>query len=48
MIKNRSRAILPGVLMVFLMVLAACTASPAPKVQCDANLRPINSAHQQP
>jgi hypothetical protein len=24
--------------------LAACAASPAPKVRCDTNLRPINPA----
>lgn len=29
-------------LLILLTRLLGCTASPAPKVECDSNLRPIN------
>jgi hypothetical protein len=29
-------------LLILLAAQAACTASPAPKVECDSKLRPIN------
>lgn len=34
----------PCALVVPLLLLEACSATPAPKVQCDSNLRPINSS----
>jgi hypothetical protein len=33
-----------GCLVVVLATLCSCTASPASKVQCESNLRPINPA----
>jgi hypothetical protein len=42
-----SRFVAWGALLLLLMVLQACAVAPAPKVQCDSNLRPINP-HQQP
>jgi hypothetical protein len=50
MFSNRRIALLA----MFLIVLGAgvgCTTSPAPKVQCESNLRPINPSsleHPQP
>jgi hypothetical protein len=40
-----------GSLVILLAMQVACTASPARKVECDSNLRPINQAtleHQKP
>jgi hypothetical protein len=42
------RYVLAGALLLLMMVLQACTVSPAPKVQCDSQLRPINPQPQQP
>jgi hypothetical protein len=40
-----SRMTLLGSLLVVLAALDGCTASPAPKVPCESNLRPINPAN---
>jgi hypothetical protein len=31
--------------LILLIFQVGCVASQAPKVQCDSNLRPINSSH---
>lgn len=43
MLIRYSRSAFQAVLLLPLFVLVACTVTPAPKVQCDSNLRPINS-----
>jgi len=48
---SHCRISLLGLLLVVLAAMAGCTAAPAPKVQCESNLRPINPAnldHPQP
>lgn len=39
---NYGRIVLSGLCLIAVTLLAACAASPAPKVSCDTNLRPIN------
>ena len=48
MFKDYNRIVLRGTLLILLMALQACAASPASKVQCDSNLRPINPQLHQP
>jgi hypothetical protein len=47
MSRNYARNLLYGLCLIGVAVLAACTASPAPKVRCDSDLRPINPPQQQ-
>jgi hypothetical protein len=48
MINRYSRYVLRSAGLFLLIALQACATSPAPKVQCDSNLRPINPQHLQP
>jgi hypothetical protein len=49
MSSNCCRHLLYGVCLIAVAALAACAASPAPKVSCDTDLRPINlPQHQLP
>jgi hypothetical protein len=43
-----NRNVLRGALLLLLMLLLSCAVPPAPKVQCDSNLRPINPQRQLP
>jgi hypothetical protein len=47
MSSNHSRNVLYGLCLIAVTALAACAASPAPKVACDSNLRPINPPQHQ-
>jgi hypothetical protein len=43
-VKNPSRGRIPPLTCLMLLLLQiGCASTPAPKVQCDSNLRPINS-----
>jgi hypothetical protein len=47
MSSNDSRNVLWGVCLIAVAALAACAATPAPKVRCDTELRPINPPQHQ-
>jgi hypothetical protein len=40
--RHYARIVRYGMCLITLMVIAACAATPAPKVPCDTDLRPIN------
>ena len=48
MFNTYRRDSLRGALLIAVLVLAACAASPAPKVSCDSTLRPINPGSLRP